>query len=310
VLDPLIYLLDILVFMGIFAMLALSLNLEYGFTGLGNFGKVAFFMIGAYTYALLSNNGVPFYLCLIFSSVIAGLIGMAISLPALRLKEDYLAITTLSFGEILRLILKAEKGIAGGVWGITVPPAFPWTGSSFRAILAANVGLVFICLGLCFIMLQLIANSPYGRVLRGIREDDLAAEALGKSQLLYKAQVFMLGSGIAGVAGGLFAQYIRFIDPYMFFPTVTFSVWIMIILGGPANNWGAFLGSILVEFLNRATRIAKDYLVSPIDPNNLQYILYGLLIIVILIYRPQGLLKEAPLHTKAVKRAKEWLYSR
>jgi branched-chain amino acid transport system permease protein len=306
--DLLIYLLDMVIFMGIFAILALSLNLEYGFTGLGNFGKVAFFMIGAYTYAVLSNSGVPFYFCLICSCISAGLIGVFISFPALRLKEDYLAIVTLSFGEILRLVIKAEKGIAGGVWGITIPTAIHWPDASYRAVLAANAGLVYICLFLSFIVLQLIVNSPYGRILRGIREDDLAAEALGKSQLLYKAQVFMLGSGLAGIAGGLFAQYLQFIDPYMFFPTVTFTVWIMIILGGPANNRGAILGSVIVESLYRGTRIAKDYLMLPVDPTNLQYILFGLLIIFILIYRPQGLLRETPLRTKATERAKEWLY--
>ncbi len=304
--DPLIYILDIIVFVGIFAIVALSLNLEYGFAGLGNFGKVAFFLTGAYTYALLSQIGLPFFLCLIIAALISASIGFLISLSALRLREDYLAIVTLTFGEILRLVVKAEHWIAGGVWGITMPSAISWAGASPRMMAAANIGLVYFCLILGFILVQLVSNSPYGRVLRAIREDETAAEALGKDRFKYKAQAFMLGSGLAGLGGGLFAQYLRFIDPYMFLPTVTFSVWIMVIIGGPANNWGALLGATLVELFSRGTRILKDYLLVPIDPNNLQYILFGLLIVFILLYRPQGLLKESQVKTKALEVISRW----
>lgn len=304
--DPLIYILDIIVFIGIFAIVALSLNLEYGFAGLGNFGKVAFFLVGAYTYALFVQAGFPFFLCLIIAALVSAVIGFLISLPALRLREDYLAIVTLTFGEILRLVVKAEHWIAGGVWGITVPPAISWVGASSRMMVVVNIGLVYFCLILCFIVVQLVSNSPYGRVLRAIREDEVAAEALGKDRSKYKAQAFMLGSGLAGLAGGLFAQYLRFIDPYMFMPMVTFWVWIIVIIGGPANNWGTLLGATLVELFARGTRILKDYLLVPIDPNNLQYILFGLLILFILLYRPQGLLKESQVRTKAMEAVERW----
>lgn len=304
--DPLIYVLDIIVFIGIFAIVALSLNLEYGFVGLGNFGKVAFFLVGAYTYALLVQAGFPFFLRLIIAALVSAVLGFLISLPALRLREDYLAIVTLTFGEVLRLVVKAEHWIAGGVWGITVPPAISWVGASSRMMVAVNIGLVYFCLILCFIIVQLVSNSPYGRVLRAIREDEVAAEALGKDRSKYKAQAFMLGSGLAGLAGGLFAQYLRFIDPYMFMPMVTFWAWIIVIIGGPANNWGTLLGATLVELFARGTRILKDYLLVPIDPNNLQYILFGLLILFILLYRPQGLLKESQVRTKAMEAVERW----
>ncbi len=241
-LDPLIYILDLIVFTGIFAIVALSLNLEYGFTGLGNFGKVAFFLIGAYSYALLIEAGLHFTLCLIIAALLSGLIGSLISLPALRLREDYLAIVTLAFGEIVRLIVKAEHWIAHGVWGITVPPAIYWHGVSFRMTIVPHIGLVFFCLFVCFVLVQLVTNSPYGRIMRAIREDEVAAATLGKSRLKYKAQVFMMGSALAGLGGALFAQYIGYIEPYMFMPMLTFTVWIMVILGGPANNWGIARG--------------------------------------------------------------------
>jgi len=304
--DPLIYILDIIVFIGIFAIVALSLNLEYGFTGLGNFGKVAFFLIGAYTYALLIEAGIHFIPCIIIAALVAGLIGSLISLPALRLREDYLAIVTLAFGEIIRIVVKAEHGLAYGVWGMTVPPAIFWQGASFRMTLVAHIGLVFVCLLVCFIFVQLVTNSPYGRVIRAIREDEVAAATFGKSRLKYKAQVFAMGSAIAGIGGALFAQYIGFIEPYMFMPMLTFTVWIMVLVGGPANNWGTLVGATLVQLFSRGAKIMKDYLVVPFDPTDLQYILLGLLIIFILLYRPGGIFKERPVKTKALERVSQW----
>ena len=298
-----LYFLDFVVFAGIFGIVALSLNLEFGFAGLANFGKVAFFLIGAYTYALLSQIGIPFSICLIVGALISALFGLVVALPTLRLRLDYLAISVLAFGEILRLIVKSERWIAGGDWGMSVAPIFPWTGSELIYRLE-NIGLVFVCLLICFVVAQLLANSPYGRVVRAIREDEIAAEALGKDRTKYKAQIFMLGSAMAGLAGGLFAQYLQYVVPGMFMPMVTFTVWIMVLLGGPANNWGALLGAGLVELFDRGANIAKDYLVLPVDPSSLQYILFGALIIFVLLYRPQGLLKESPIKTKALELAR------
>jgi branched-chain amino acid transport system permease protein len=302
-LDPLLYVLDLIVFIGIFSIIALSLNLEYGFAGIGNFGKVAFFLIGAYTYALLAQIGTPFYLCLLAGALASAILGLLISLPALRLRADYLAIAILAFGEILRLIVKSEDWLAGGDWGITVSPAILLEGSSHRVNALVNIALVYICLIICFLVAQLLANSPYGRAMRAIREDEVAAEALGKNRFKYKAQALMLGSAMAGIAGGLYAQYLQCVLPGMFMPMVTFTVWIMVLLGGPGNNWGVLLGATLVQIFDRGTNILKDYFTLPIDPNNLQYILFGALILFILFYRPQGLVKESKINTKAFRSA-------
>ena len=296
------YFLDFLIFVGVFAIMALSLNLEFGFAGLANFGKVAFFLIGAYIYALLSQIGLPFYLCLIIGALISALFGLLVALPTLRLRTDYLAIVILTFGEILRYIVRAEN-IGGWRGMVHIAPVFPWTGSLLTYRLE-NIGLVYLCFLICFLIAQLLANSPYGRVMRAIREDEVAAEALGKNRAKYKAQVLMLGSAMAGVAGGLYAQYLQSIAPATFIPMITFTVWIMVLLGGPANNWGALLGAGLVEPFDRGAIIAKDYLVLPVDPSNLQYILFGALIIFVLLYRPQGLLKENPIKTKALEAVK------
>ncbi len=298
----LLYFLDFVIFAGIFAIVALSLNLEFGFAGLANFGKVAFFLIGAYTYALLFQVGFPFYLCLTTGALISSIFGLLVSLPALRLRVDYLAIVVLAFGEILRLVARAEN-IGGWRGMVHITSIFPWTGSSLIYRLQ-NIGLVYFCLLICFVVAQLLTNSPYGRVIRAIREDEVAAETLGKDRAKYKAQVLMLGSAMAGVAGGLYAQYLQCIIPSMFMPMITFTVWIMVLLGGPANNWGALLGAGLVELFDRGANMAKDYLTLPIDPSNLQYILFGALIIFVLFYRPQGLLKESPVKTKALELAR------
>jgi len=271
-LGPLLYTCDIIVYIGIFGIICLSLNLEFGFAGLANFGKVAFFLTGAYTYALLSDIGVPFYLCLIAGALISAIFGLLVSRPALRLRADYLAIAVLAFGEILRLIVKSEKDFAGGSWGMPVSPIF--STDSYLVYRLENIGLVFLCLFICFLVVQLLANSPYGRAMRAIREDEVAAEALGKDRARFKAQAFMLGSAMAGLAGGLYAQYLQHVSPELFMPMVTFTVWIMVLLGGPANNWGVLLGATLVEVFDRGINIAKDYIHLPVDPSDLQYILY------------------------------------
>ena len=297
------YLLDLIVFFGIFGMMALSLNLEFGFAGLANFGKVVFFLIGAYTYAILAQVGLPFYLCLVAGAMVSAFFGFLVSLPALRLRADYMAIVALTFGEILRLIVKTENWIAGGDWGTSVSPAIAITGASSKVNILVDIGLVYACLAICFIVAQLLANSPYGRNMRAIREDEVAAEAMGKNRGKYKAQIFMLGSAMAGLAGGLYAQYLQYVLPDMFMPIVTFTVWIMVLLGGPANNWGVLLGAFLVQIFDRGANLAKDYLTLPTDPSNLQYILFGALILTVLLYRPHGLLKESAIKTRAIEKA-------
>jgi branched-chain amino acid transport system permease protein len=303
--DLSMYLLDLIVFIGIFSIMSLSLNLEYGFTGLPNFGKVVFFLIGAYSYALLSQAGVPFYICLIIGAIIAAVFGFLISLPALRLRIDYLAIVILTAGEIIRLIVKTEDWIGGGDWGTSVAPAIAISGTSPQVNILINIGLVYACLFICFVISRLLTNSPYGRTMRAIREDEVAAEALGKDRAKYKAQILMLGSAMAGLAGGLYVQYLHYVLPGMFMPIVTFTVWIMVLLGGPANCWGALLGACLVQIFDRGANLAKDLLTLPTDASNLQYILFGVLILLILIYRPQGLLKESAIKTRAINRVRK-----
>ncbi|KYH36710.1 MAG: ABC transporter permease [Candidatus Bathyarchaeota archaeon B24] len=305
--DPLMYALDAVAYAGIFGMLSLSLNLEYGYTNLANFGKVAFFMVGAYVAAVMARMKYPFAVYALVASLVAGFIGLLTSLPALRLREDFLAITMIALGEVMKLIVKNEEWLAGGVWGLSgIPPAVVVQGLSFRERLLVQIALIYGCLVACYVVCELIAKSPYGRVLKTIREDELLAAAYGKNVFRYKACTFALGSAVSGLAGALFAQYIGTVSPYMFEPTVTFSVWMMVILGGPANNTGAVLGAFLVEGFHRSSRLLKDYIGLPLDPINLQVMLTALLVITVVFYRPQGMLKEriTPLDRGLLKKLK------
>ncbi|MFN3621816.1 MAG: branched-chain amino acid ABC transporter permease [Nitrososphaerales archaeon] len=285
------FIIDMFIYVGIFGILSISLNLEYGFTGLWNFGKVAFYMIGAYTSAIVTTLGQPFYVGFAAGVVVSGLAGLLISLPALRLREDYLGILTLVFGEIIRIILKNEYWL-GGPLGIRGIPSITTSGLSYTTALLIQLASIGVIAALCYLVAHRLIHSPYGRVMRGIREDELATASLGKNTFRYKASIFAISSAMAGIAGAFMGQYVTSITPDQFMPFVSFTVWMMVMLGGFANIEGAFLGAFLYIGFERAARIAKDYLLLPIDPNNLMFILTGLLILIFVFFRPQGLLKE------------------
>jgi ABC-type branched-subunit amino acid transport system permease subunit len=285
------YIFDMFTYVGVFGLLAISLNLEAGYTRLMNFGKVAFFAVGAYVSALLTVSGLPFVVGLGAAVGFAGLFGLLIAIPTLKLREDYLAITTIAAAEIVRLILLNEKAPLGptGVRGI--PRPLFWSAglgySLFYLVLVWSVVLI------CFLIAQRVVRSPFGRVLRAIREDEVATEALGKDVFKFKTKSLVLGSCMAGAAGSLFAHYIAYISPDMFMPLLTFSVWTMMIIGGTANNYGVLLGAFLIQLFERSTRFLKDFIDMPAGSQvNLRWIVIGLLIILFLLYRPGGVLEE------------------
>ncbi len=286
------YIADTLIYVGFFAILALSLNIEAGYTRLMNFGKVAFFAVGAYISALLTVSGFPFIGGLVGAIVVAGILGFLVALPTLKLREDYLAITTIAMAEIVRIILLNEKSYGLGPMGIRNIPK-PLAGHFGDFYPLFYLGLVWICVVICLLLTQRMASSPFGRVLKGIREDEVATESLGKNVFMFKTKSLVLGSCMAGAAGSLFAHYITFISPDMFMPLLTFSVWTMLIIGGTSNNYGVILGAFMIQIFERSTRFLKDLIdVSSGTQVNLRWIVIGLLIIIFLLYRPQGVLEE------------------
>jgi len=327
--DVLGFLISWISIFGIYAILAISLNIEVGYTGMANFGKVAFYALGAYltasltiwTFLLLHNLPYPLYSVeaivalselvpqnpllniglfismVVLSFIFAGVVGYLITYPTLRVGPAFLGITVLSFGELIRVFLRhlkplgATKGLAG------VPHPLAWIKDPMlRDGIFAIIILIFTFV--IFLVSERIGNSPYGRVLRAIRDDEIAALCLGKHVPRVKATMLFIGSGFAGVAGALWTYYAGSVNPDMFVPVVTFSIWAMVIFGGLGNNIGALIGAAVLTFLDRVSFIINILFPNlPITPDYIRWMFTGLLIILMLMFRPRGIIPEKPIRT-------------
>ncbi|NWG04937.1 MAG: branched-chain amino acid ABC transporter permease [Syntrophaceae bacterium] len=275
----------------IYIIFALSLNLELGYTGLFNFGHVAFFGMGAYASALFTLHHVPFELALLISLAIAGGGGFLLSLPSLRLRGDYFGIATLGFGEIIRIIFQNEVWLTKGPMGlpgISKPTLFSYRFTTLPQYFI--LALVFSILS--FFILRMVIRSPFGRVLRAIREDEIATEALGKNVFRFRVKSFVTGSILAGLAGALWGHYTTFISPSDFTLSETILVLLIVVLGGKGTEWGPVLGAILLIFFQeslRFLRLPAEY-TRYLAP--LQQMIFGTLLILLMIFRPEGILRE------------------
>jgi branched-chain amino acid transport system permease protein len=289
------YLTAILTLVGVRALLTLGLNVQWGLTGLVNLGAVAFFAVGAYTSALLAVGGVPLLLAWPAGIALAAAAGAALALVALRLREDYLAIVTLGFAEVLRLFLLNEAWLTRGANGVTaIPrPLHTWFPGQYHFFYLV---LVLAAVGLVYAALERMRRSPFGRVLRAIREDELVAAVAGKPVFRFKVQAFAIGAGVAGLAGVLFAHYLAYVEPNMFLPQEGLYVWLALILGGSGNNRGALLGSLVLLGLLEGSRFAKDVIpfLTGVRLAAAQQILVGVVLVTMMIRRPEGLLPEKP----------------
>jgi ABC-type branched-subunit amino acid transport system permease subunit len=287
------YLAAIATLVGIRALLTLGLNVQWGLTGLVNLGVVAFFAIGAYTAGLLAVAGVALPLAWAAAIVLAAVAGVVMAMVALRLREDYLAIVTLGFAEVLRLFLLNEAWLTKGANGITGIPR-PLHAVFGRHYDIFYLAVVLAAVGLVYWVLQRVSHSPFGRVLRAIREDETVAAVAGKSVFRFKVQAFAVGAAIAGLAGIFFAHYLAYIEPNMFLPQETLFVWLALILGGSGNNRGALLGSVVLLGLLEGSRFAKDVIpfLTGVRLAAAQQMLVGIILVALMIYRPEGLLPE------------------
>ncbi len=289
------YLTAIATFVGVRALLTLGLNVQWGLTGLVNLGVVAFFAVGAYTSALLAVSGVPLAAAWPAATGLAALAGAALATVALRLREDYLAIVTLGFSEVLRLFLLNEAWLTRGANGVTAIPR------PLHAHVSGHYDLFYLVLvlavvGLVYLGLERLRRAPFGRVLRAIREDETVAAVAGKPVFRFKVQAFALGAGVAGLAGILFAHYLAYIEPNMFLPQESLFVWLALILGGSGNNHGALLGSAVLLGLLEGSRFLKDVIpfLTGVRLAAAQQIFVGVVLVLLMIRRPEGLLPERP----------------
>ena len=276
---------------GIYGIFALGLNLQWGYAGLLNFGHVAFMAIGAYATILLSMNGIALPLAVLAGMILAGMAGAFLGVATLKLREDYLAIVTIGFSEILRFLLLNEAWLTKGSFGLYGYPR------PFQDLVSAQdynlllMCIVIIALAVVYALLEILARSPWGRVLKSIRDDEAVSVSLGKNAFQYKIQTLVLGSAIAALSGSLLAFYLQYVNPMNFQPVETFYAWIIVIMGGSGNNRGTIIGAILLWGFFSGTRFIEGYLYfSPSAASATRIVLIGTILIVLMMFRPQGIL--------------------
>lgn len=297
-----VFFLSIVLILGI---VALGLNLQWGYTGLFNAGIVGFYAIGAYTHAiittppradLIANMGQPWPVGIAGAMAVTALAAWIVGVATIRLRGDYLAISTFGIAVTIQLVTLNFEALTGGSQGFTgIPrPLYGWLGTP----LAFNLfffALLLVIVGLVYWGLERILRSPWGRVLKAVREDEVAAIALGKSALSFRLQAFVIGSTLMGLAGALYVSFIGFVSPFDFLPIVTFQVWAMVIVGGSGNNKGALLGAFFVWATWALSGVAITKLVPPAyaaQGGAIQVILIGLMLVLALLFRPRGLIGE------------------
>jgi branched-chain amino acid transport system permease protein len=280
---------------GFYALMALGLNVIFGLAGMINLGLAGFFAIGAYTSALLTTK-LHFSVLAgcIAAPVVAALSGWLVALITARLKGDYLAIVTLGFAEVIRVIAANEIWLTGGADGISAIPA-PGRGAlTPEQFNLASAGLVWFLAILAALLLARLSDAPFGRVLRAIREDEMVAAVAGKPVLRFKLKAFALGSAVLGLAGALYAHYNAYIAPDGFDPLITLYVVLALTAGGTGTMRGALLGSLFVIALTEGTRFIGGSLsaLSPVQVAALRQGMIGAALIAVLYLRPQGILPE------------------
>ena len=305
------YLVALLSMAGIYSLMCIGLNIQWGFGGLFNAGIAGFFAAGAYASALLTAKpsahgfgglGLPVPLGVVAAGLLAGLLGWAVGRLCLRLQSDYLAMATIGIAEILRLIVRNEQWLTNGSLGVSNIPK-PFESLSLSQSLdpvytdLAFLGLLLALVATAYWFAERLRRAPWGRGMRAVRDNETAAASLGKDPVRFRLQAFMLGSALMGVGGAMTAHYVKFLSPEATEPLLTtFLVWVMLIVGGSGNNRGAILGAVVVWTLWSATEILTNRL--PGDwatrASYLRVFLIGLLLQLCLQKFRGGLLPERP----------------
>ena len=287
---------------GVFVLLAIGLNVVVGYAGLLDLGYAAFFAFGAYFYAFGASNftdlHLPFFLLLAGGAMVAAVFGIALGAPTLRLRGDYLALVTLGFGEIVPIVFvnldRYTQG-ANGISGID-RPSIP--GMTFGAVESLPYFILMIgMIVLAMILLYRLQDSRIGRAWAAIREDELAAAASGINTVTTKLLAFALGATTAGFAGVLNASKLTIVSPEQFIFTVSFAVLVAVVLGGMGNLWGvavaAFLlyniQSVMLKQLNKLFDQVQVPIISNIDFVQYQFLLFGIVLVLFMVFRPEGL---------------------
>ncbi len=281
------YILHLLILITIYSILCLTMNIILGYLGILYLGHPAIYGIGAYTYALLSiNAGFGFFSALICGGLLAMIAGGILCIPALRLKSHYIGMTTLAFLIIVNGLFINMRDLtrgALGIPGIPKPTIFGYYFGSNTSFLILSLTLTTI---ICFI-LHRVMHSPFSKVVETIREDETASKTLGKNTIKHKIQAFLIASFFGGIGGGLLASYLGFINPTSFDAKELIIIITMVIIGGMASFWGSIVGAALIILLPEPLRFLD---LPPEFVGPLRYAIYGLLLILFMIFRPNGIL--------------------
>ncbi len=288
------YILFIATIGGIYGLLALGLNLIWGGAGMVNLGLAGFFAVGAYTSALVTTTGhLPIAAGWMLAPLAGGAAGLVVVLSTTRLREDYLAIVTLGFAEVVRLVAANEIWLTRGSDGISGIPG-PWKAALGQNFNAAYLAMLVVVLAVVFTLVRRIDRSPYGRALRAIREDAQVAQVAGKPVLRFKAQAFAMSAAIAGLAGALYGHFTSYIAPDLFLPLITVYIFLSVASGGIGNPAGALLGAYLVMTLLESARFLVEFIpyVTAVQRAALKELLIAVALILVLRLMPRGLLPE------------------
>jgi len=314
------YLVSLAIMAGIYAVFALGLNIQWGYTGLFNIGIAGFFCIGAYTSAMITTpmpTGVyaqyvhqifglnlPFVFGLLGAALVCGIVAMLIGIPTLRLGEDYLAIATLGIAETFRLIFNNETWLANGPRGLMGLPQPLHHLAEPRHYNYIYLIIIVLTVVIIYLLIERAIRSPWGRVLRAIREDEVSASMSGKDIFNFKMQSLIFGAMVMGIGGALYAHYTKAISPSVFTPLYgTFIIWVMLMAGGSGNNKGAILGAYVIWTIWIGTTFLTDFLPYTLKARApyIRFLIIGVLLEFILLYRPQGLLGEEKKVSKLIE---------
>lgn len=279
------YIIHILILICIYIVLATSLDLAVGFTGVLNMGHVAFFGIGAYASALLTLSGIPFWIALLAGAVLAGIAGFILSLPTARLRGDYLALATLGFSFIIESFMKNWVSLTRGPLGIPGIPRPSFMGLVINSQTSYLI-FAFILMAICVFIITRIEKSPFGRLLEAVRDDETAAKTLGENVGSIKSLSLVVSAFFAGIGGSMYAHYISFIDPTTFNILEVILLFSIIIVGGLGGSKGAIIGTIILLIIPEPLRFL-GFPSSIIGPA--RQMLYALILLLIIYFKPKGL---------------------
>lgn len=290
---------------GIYAISVLGLNLQWGFTGIMNIGVVGFFGVGAYAAALITGPdypdslgglGLPPFMGYLGAILASGIVALFVGLLTIRLRHDFLAVATFGVAVCIQMLAMNLKPLTRGFDGLHSLPR-PFASMAATPFLSNLYFLimVLVVVGALLWALERLVRSPWGRVLRAIREDEEASAALGKYAVSFRLQTFVLGSMLMGLSGALYASFMGFVSPQDLLPIVTFQIFVMLIVGGSGNNFGALLGTVAIWALWTMTEtVLGAFLPADLQrqASAIRVVLVGFILVVMLLYRPQGLLPE------------------